>query len=270
MKNLADFIIEALINRPELEKDLKFEEVSKKEYIDILLSDEFNYKGGLLGDELITKNKIDEDFNLLNDCDLFKITYKDKILGIVSYVYLNNKIDDTFYKFFESTMKKIYNYFEKRYTGVEKGNDLADKINIIKYLNLDGNAYSKIKSILNDTVYIESLQISKEAKKKYDVNHIALIKIVFDKLKEIFKKDGKDFILAHGKDKRVSDLYCKLGGFVNFKNFKIPDETGGSFERWIWEANEHCVIYKINPIKFTDEDKKKLKDGHKSYKNSKK
>lgn len=117
MKNLADFIIEALINRPELEKDLKFEEVSKKEYIDILLSDEFNYKGGLLGDELITKNKIDEDFNLLNDCDLFKITYKDKILGIVSYVYLNNKIDDTFYKFFESTMKKFIIILKKDIQG---------------------------------------------------------------------------------------------------------------------------------------------------------
>ena len=70
-------------------------------------------------------------------------------------------------------------------------------------------------NILSKSAYIGLWQISPEAKKKIDINQIALIKVFFEKLLAILKSEHVTYIMAHGKDAHRTKGYVKVGGFSN-------------------------------------------------------
>ena len=51
MKSLIQYLFEALVNRSELEKDLKFEKTTPDEILDILDTDEYNHFEDLVGEK---------------------------------------------------------------------------------------------------------------------------------------------------------------------------------------------------------------------------
>ena len=53
MKSLIQYLFEALVNGPELEKNLKFEETDIEEILDILDTDEYNHFADLCGKRYI-------------------------------------------------------------------------------------------------------------------------------------------------------------------------------------------------------------------------
>ena len=53
MKTLIQYLFEALVNGPELEKNLKFEETDIEEILDILDTDEYNHFVELYGKDMI-------------------------------------------------------------------------------------------------------------------------------------------------------------------------------------------------------------------------
>ena len=83
MKSLIQYLFEALVNRPELEKNLKFEKTTPDEILDILDTDEYNHFEDLVG-EKISKNEFRESIFLFDRCTPYKILYEDKLVGVFS------------------------------------------------------------------------------------------------------------------------------------------------------------------------------------------
>lgn len=302
MKSLIQYFFEALVNGPELEKNLKFEETDIEEILDILDSDEYNHFVELCG-KRYDKNVIRDGVFLLNNCTHFKIIYEDTLLGVFSVClpenfnnlmstkgkneYAYNDFDlltKLFYPFFNVAINKepndiideneykdvIEDYLEKskrnleyledikdsiqkfekqKYEYSEKGNKLYDEF--IKTRDKDTkaqmdsihNKYSYVidriekyqsrkkitereieqqkykatvklvKRIMSIPGFVALWQLSKDAKKKIDVNQVSLLKIFFQKLIELIKNTGAKYIMAQGKDDHVTNAYIKLGGF---------------------------------------------------------
>ena len=83
MKSLIQYLFEALVNRPELEKNLKFEETDIEEILDILDTDEYNHFADLCG-KRYTKDVVRDGVFLLNNSTHFKIMYEGTLLGVFS------------------------------------------------------------------------------------------------------------------------------------------------------------------------------------------
>ncbi len=83
MKSLIQYLFEALVNGPELEKNLKFEETDIEEILDILDTDEYNHFADLTG-ERYDKDTVREGVFLLNNSTHFKIMYEGTLLGVFS------------------------------------------------------------------------------------------------------------------------------------------------------------------------------------------
>ena len=83
MKSLIQYLFEALVNGPELEKNLKFEETDIEEILDILDTDEYNHFADLCG-KRYTKDAVREGVFLLNNSTHFKIMYEGTLLGVFS------------------------------------------------------------------------------------------------------------------------------------------------------------------------------------------
>ena len=83
MKSLIQYLFEALVNRPELEKNLKFEKTTPDEILDILDSDEYNHFEDLIG-EKTSRNEFRENVFLFDECTPYKILYEDKLVGVFS------------------------------------------------------------------------------------------------------------------------------------------------------------------------------------------
>ena len=160
MKSLIQYLFEALVNGPELEKNLKFEETDIDEILDILDSDEYNHFVELCG-KRYDKDVVREDVFLLNNCTHFKIMYEGKLLGIFSVClpenfnnlmstkgkneYAYNDFDlltKLFYPFFNAAINKASNdildendykdviedYLEESKGNLEKLEDIEDSI----------------------------------------------------------------------------------------------------------------------------------------------
>ena len=72
MKSLIQYLFESLVNRPELEKNLKFEKTTPEEILDILDSDEYNHFEDLIG-EKVSRNYFRENVFLFGECTPYKI-----------------------------------------------------------------------------------------------------------------------------------------------------------------------------------------------------
>lgn len=210
MKSLIQYLFEALVNRPELEKNLKFEKTTPDEVLDILDTDEYNHFEDLIG-EKISKNYFREHIFLFETCTPYKILYEDKLVGIFS-IMLPKKLgtlrDDSYeeYVIFAQTLMPIYKSLKDNYNF-----NVIDKTDYEKF----DSARDFTINILSKSAYIGLWQISPEAKKKIDINQIALIKVFFEKLLSILKSEHVTYVMAHGKDAHRAKGYVKVGGFTN-------------------------------------------------------
>ena len=210
MKSLIQYLFEALVNRPELEKNLKFEKTTPDEILDILDTDEYNHFEDLIGEKM-SKNEFRESVFLFDRCTPYKILYEDKLVGVFSLMLpksLSTLRDDSYedYIVFAQTVVPIYKSLKDNYNF-----NIIDKIDYEKY---DTGRDFTI-NILSKSAYIGLWQISSDAKKKIDINQIALIKVFFEKLLAILKSEHVTYIMAHGKDAHRTKGYVKVGGFSN-------------------------------------------------------
>lgn len=210
MKSLIQHLFEALVNRPELEKNLKFEETTQDEILDILDTDEYNHFEELSG-EVMSKDDFAGSIFLFNKCTPYKILYEDKLVGVFSIILPkelsrleNDSIHD--YRIFISTLSPIFKILSD-----DRNFDIIDKS------DYEGTHTPRefTKNILSKTAYIGIWQISPESKKKLDINQISLIKVFFEKLLSILKSEHVTYVMAHGKDKHRVMGYVKVGGFTS-------------------------------------------------------
>lgn len=314
MKSLIQYLFEALVNGPELEKNLKFEETDIEEILDILDTDEYNHFVELAG-KRYDKDTIRRGIFLLNNCTHFKIMYKGKLLGVFSVCLpenFNNLIkrikqdstkakddyrdlillfmpfvrgyaalesydllDKTDYKdiiedFLEKSEKfleierdyadiqkydnEYAEYYKKMieleeeyrkskdpnikhqlydiYDKVHNAYDRKEKAHASKKANdeklqpqIRESAEKLVKQIMSKTGFVSIWQLSKDAKKKLDINQIALLRIFFQKLIELIKNSGAKYIMAQGKDDHITNAYIKLGGFKSVEEFYKKHST---------------------------------------------
>ena len=315
MKSLIQYLFEALVNRPELEKNLKFEETDIEEILDILDTDEYNHFADLCG-KRYTKDVVRESVFLLNNSTHFKIMYEGTLLGVFSVCLpkdFNNLVkrikqdskkakDDyrdlitLFWPFvrgydalesydlldkndykdiiedflekseklleierdYDDDIQRYTNEYEKYYKKMieleeeyrkSKDPNVKHQINDIDikrrnvydqrektYASKEANnkklqtqrkasAEEMVKRIMSKTGFVVIWQLSKEAKKKIDINQVSLLKIFFQKLIELIKSTGAKYIMAQGKDAHVTNAYIKLGGFKSTEEFYKKHST---------------------------------------------
>ena len=210
MKSLIQYLFEALVNRPELEKNLKFEKTTPDEILDILDTDEYNHFEDLVGEKM-SKNEFRESTFLFDRCTPYKILYEDKLVGVFSLMLpknldelKNDSIDD--YRIFIQTLTPVYNALLDNYNF-----NIIDKTDYEK----SSNRIRFTDNILSKSAYVGLWQISSDAKKKIDINQIALIKVFFEKLLAILKSEHVTYIMAHGKDAHRTKGYVAVAGFSN-------------------------------------------------------
>ena len=132
MKSLIQYLFEALVNRPELEKNLKFEKTTQDEILDILDSDEYNHFEDLAGEKM-SKNEFRESVFLFDRCTPYKILYEDKLVGVFSLMLpksLSKLQDDSYedYVIFGQTLVPIYKSLKDNYNL-----NIIDKADYEKY-----------------------------------------------------------------------------------------------------------------------------------------
>jgi hypothetical protein len=218
MISLYRYIFEA-IERNDIEKYLKFEEISLDEFEKIIMSDEYGNGKSLLG-EYPEDVELKDMMFMIEQSDIFKIMYKNEPLGVVAYVLPKKlkkfllseeeKDRDSSNRYtlwnlcLRPFLKAHYYQYDEVYAN-EKifDSDKRDAINIF---------YGKC---IKELAYITAWQLSPTAKKKIDINEISLVKVFFEKLVKELKNNGAKYFFAHGKDKRVCRLYVKLAGCIN-------------------------------------------------------
>lgn len=238
MKSLIQYLFEALVNRPKLEKNLKFEKTTPDEILDILDTDEYNHFEELTGEKM-SKYEFRESVFLFDKCTPYKILYEDKLVGIFSMMLpksldelKTDNIDE--YRIFLQTLASIFRALKDNYNfNVIDKTDYENCSNQVEFTN----------NILSKSAYIGIWQISPDAKKKIDINQIALIKVFFEKLLNILKSEHITYIMAHGKDVHRVMGYVKVGGFTNPTD--IFKEYGGKRYELYPELYDGFVIKRI-------------------------
>lgn len=225
MISLYRYIFEA-IERNDIEKHLKFEEISLDEFEKIIMSEEYGNGKGLLGDFPEDVDLKDMMF-LVEQSNIYKIMYKNEQLGVIAYVLPKN-----LKKFLSSPEEKdkdsihrhlllklclrpfIVEHYENNVSANEK---VFDDVN-----REETNLRQYYEKCTNEIAYVTAWQLSPSAKKKIDINEISLVKVFFEKIIKELKNNGAKYFFAHGKDKRICRLYVKLAGCINpintFKN----------------------------------------------------
>lgn len=210
MKTLIQYLVEALVNRPELEKNLKFEKTTPNEILDILDTDEYNHFEELCGEKM-SKEEFRKSIFLFDRCTPYKILYEDKLIGVFS-VMLPKKLSELktdngeAFDIFKIILYLIFKALKYNYNF-----NVIDKTD---YKNCNG-LYEFIDNILSKSAYVGIWQISSEAKSKIDINQLSLVKVFFEKLLDILKSENVTYVMAHGKDKHRVNGYVKVGGFTN-------------------------------------------------------
>lgn len=238
MKSLIQYLFEALVNRPELEKNLKFKKTTHDEILDILDSDEYNHFEELTG-EKTSRDKFRESSFLFEKSTQYKILFEDKLVGIFSMMLpksldelKTDNIDE--YRIFLQTLAPIFRALKDNYN--------FNIINKTDYKNCS-NQVEFTNNILSKSAYIGIWQISPDAKRKIDINQIALIKVFFEKLLAILKSKNVTYVMAHGKDAHRAKGYVKVGGFTNPTD--IFKEYGGKQYARYPELYDGFVIKRI-------------------------
>lgn len=133
---------------------------------------------------------------------------------------INHQINDI-----DIERRNAYDQREKAYAYKEANNKKLKP-------QLKAAVEEMVKRIMNKTGFVVIWQLSKDAKKKIDVNQVSLLKIFFQKLIELIKSTGAKYIIAQGKDAHVTNAYIKLGGFKSteefYKKHSTPDFYKGN------------------------------------------
>lgn len=137
---------------------------------------------------------LENTYSYLINAPQYKILYEDKLVGVFSLMLpksLNKLQDDSYedYILFGQTLIPIYKSLKDNYNF-----NVIDKTD---YENYDTRR-DFVNNILSKSAYIGLWQISPEAKKKIDINQIALIKVFFEKLLAILKSEHVTYIIYYG------------------------------------------------------------------------
>jgi hypothetical protein len=219
MISLYRYIFEA-IERNDIEKHLRFEEISFDEFEKIIMSDEYDNGKGLLG-ELPEEVDLDlkEQMFMIKQSNIFKIMYKNETLGVVAYVLPKN-----LKKFLISTEEKdrhsthryiLWKLCLRPFITAHYYSEVSANEKVFDDPTSEETNYSYEEKIIDEIAYVTAWQLSPTAKKKIDINEISLVKVFFEKLVKELKNNGAKYFFAHGKDKRVCRLYVKLAGCIN-------------------------------------------------------
>ena len=159
----------------------------------------------------MSKNEFRESVFLFDRCTPYKILYEDKLVGVFSLMLpksLSKLQDDSYddYILLGQTLVPIYKSLKDNYNF-----NIIDKIDYEKY----DTSRDFVNNLISKSAYIGLWQISNDAKKKIDINQIALIKVFFEKLLSILKSEHVTYIMAHGKDAHRTKGYVAVAGFTN-------------------------------------------------------
>jgi hypothetical protein len=250
MISLYRYIFEA-IERNDIEKHLKFEEISLDEFKQIIMSNEYDNGKGLLG-EFPEDSDLKDILFLIEQSDMFKIMYKNETLGVVAYVLpkklkkflIEKRTDENYFlkHILETLCLKpfIYAHYNNEVSSNEKVfNDPISK---------EKDEESFFDKCTNEIAYITAWQLSPTAKKKIDINEISLVKVFFEKIINELKTNGAKYFCAHAKNERICKLYVKLAGCINpintYKDIWKKKKTY-KFHRDDFYVVEHMVYKKI-------------------------
>ena len=215
MISLIQYILES-ISSTELIKDFEFKEVDKKKNEDIINNKDNKEKLG------INNSESTDDLYLFRISKHYQMIYKNKCLGIFGLFD------------FKDYKKKI----ESTYSGHMKDLYLFLINDIYKIIFEDRSQFEK------QVIYVTYLLMLPEVQNELDIDKIATIKVFFNKLKDFVKQLKKDYIIANGKDEKLTKLYCKCGGFKCYKDFLSNKSLySDKNHKFIIETS---VIYELN------------------------
>lgn len=246
MISLLEYIFEA-IGRNELEKDLKFVEITNKEFESIIMTDEYEHGIALLG-EFPEGTELRDLMFFYEQSTKFKIDFNGDTLGIVVYALPKDIV-----KFLDNDSYDINKHIYKDiclkpFINAHYDNEVKSGEEVFNKSKSNESEEEYLDNIIKETAYITAWQLSKDAKKKTDVNEIALVKVFFEKLIKELKNAGVKYICAHGKNERVTKMYVKLANFINpintFKDIFKKHKTR-KFHKDDFYVVENFVIKKI-------------------------
>lgn len=217
MISLYRYIFEA-IERNDIEKHLKFEEISLDEFEKIIMSDEYGNGKSLLGD-FPEDEDLEDMLFLIKQSNIFKIMYKNEPLGVIAYVLpkkLSKFLLSREYEDRHSLNRLVlWRLCLKPLLYVHYCGGVSENENVFDIASRGETLNSYYEKIIDETAYVTAWQLSPTAKKKIDINEISLVKVFFEKLIKELKNNGAKYFFAHGKDKRICRLYVKLAGCIN-------------------------------------------------------
>jgi hypothetical protein len=184
-------------------------------------------------DNVFDKLNSGRQFRLKQEDDLYKKT----INSIINNIVLDKSNLLEVYKSKPNNHGEFFHYIND-YKKSKESNEIFD---LYKQLN---------KKISNLIVYVDYLQMSKDVKKKLDINQFSVIKVFFNKLLEMLKEQGFKYICAHGIDSKITNAYIKLGNFkrINknvFGDYQCCHYVPRHFREDVREAYYNFVIRKI-------------------------
>lgn len=248
MITLLEYIFEA-IERNEIEKHLKFEEISLDEFEKIIMSDEYGNGKNLLG-EFPKDVDLKDLMFLVEQSNIYKIMYNNETLGVVAYVLPKN-----LKKFLNSKEEKDKDSINRHilvklclrpFIGEHYENSVSANEKVFDDVNREETFIRQYyEKCIDELAYVTAWQLSPTAKKKIDINEISLVKVFFEKLIKELKNNGAKYFFAHGKNERICRLYVKLAGCINPINTYKNIWKKYKFHKDEFEFVENIVYKKI-------------------------
>lgn len=232
ISNEEYLLLEELVTSKQLDKFLTFEKIDKKDAVEIIISDEYNNGKDLF---IHSYEYAEETCMFFNKANTYKIKYKDKLVGVFGFTFLKdyyisrNKFVDEYYDSHMNHLETLFCCFYRYFKDLEKVNERIMLSNSHKQRNYAHYQYL-FKDFFSDddydwhdafykfclkTVYISFLQISNEAKEKYEISPMALILIFYKKLEQFFVENDIKLMIAHGINQQTTNKYVKIGKFEN-------------------------------------------------------
>ena len=200
MKSLSEYILEVVTSK-ELANEIEFEKASN------VLTNKLIQQNGSMSElfgniDGIEKVRIEYAFPSAAITERYAIKYKGEYIGVVGIVDGDKMV---------------------RYASQNSNNFVTEQIILLAYPYIkvepdDSHLLSrsllrKLERALDGTLYVAYLYLFKQKYQSLDLSPMATIKVVFDTIKETAEARHAKRIMAGGKDYRVTNLYCKVGGF---------------------------------------------------------
>jgi hypothetical protein len=265
ISNKEYLLLEELVTSKQLDKLLTFEKIDKKDAINIILSDEYNNGKDL---DIYSYEDAEEGLFLFNKVNAYKIKYKDKLVGVFGFTLLKDyfKSGTKYHEGRRGHLPHLETLFYCIYHDLDELKKVNERLILSKnpkqhaptrynYLfkdifNKDDDPYYRkdifFKDVCRKSAYISFLQISTEAKEKYEISPMALILTFYKKLEHFLLENDVKLMIAHGINQKTTNKYVKVGKFEN------PVDL---FKYWYQNSEKysHCVYVASDE---TDRDKR--------------